>query len=143
MSYTGPLLELKRTNSSTYDELPLPWIAEKSYKSTPNQRLDTSKSSMDLVGILHRQVLQHTRSKVEFELRANTNVGVAQFNSFMSSHYINAGERKFYLRYYDQETDSYKTGNFYMPDPTYSIKNIDYANKVIRYSTIRIAFIEY
>ena len=143
MSYTGPLMEIKKLNSSVYDELPLAWIAEKSYKSTPNQRLDTSKSSMDMTGVLHREVLSHTRSKIEFELRANTNVGIAQFNAFMSEHYTNSAQRRFYLRYYDQETDGYKTGEFYMPDPTYNIKNIDYANKVIRYNTVRIAFIEY
>lgn len=143
MSYSGPLLELKQTTTNTYDVLPLDWISVKSYKPTPNQRLDTSDSVRDLQGHLHRVVLDHKPTKIEFELRPMTNTEVATFNTFMANHYISPKERDFTLRYYNQETDDYVTGHFYMPDPQYNINTIDYGNKVIKYLPTRVAFIEY
>lgn len=143
MSYTGELLELKQPNSDTYDPLPLSWILEKSYKPTPNQRLDTSQSKRDLGGVLHRTTMNHEPSKVEFELTPMTNTQIATFNAFMKAHYVNPGQRMFTLRYYNVEDDGYKTGTFYMPDPAYTIDTIDYGNRIIKYNKTRIAFIEY
>ena len=52
-------------------------------------------------------------------------------------------QRNITLQYYDQETDSYKTGNFYMPDAKYSIHHIDNNTNTVIYNPVHYAFIEY
>ena len=42
--------------------------------------------------------------------------------AMFSTRYTNSGERKLEnLTYYDEESDSYKTGTFYMPDIAFTV----------------------
>ena len=56
--YKGYLLKINGT------ELPGQYIQD--YSSTPNQAQDKD-SYQDLTGELHREILPHTRSKIEFK----------------------------------------------------------------------------
>lgn len=142
MSFTGALIQLKRSNSNTYDNFPSDWIVEKSFKPTPNQRLDTSDSKRDTTGHLHRTVLSYKPSKIEFNLRRMTNVEINAFNTFMKNHFTDPLKREFTMRFYNVETDNYTTGVFYMPDPEYTIRQIDTTKNLIKYEETRIAFIQ-
>jgi len=143
MSFDGTLMQMRRPSGSVYDNFPLGLIVTKSYKSTPNQRLDLSSSKRNLNGVLQRNVIRHMPFKVEFTLRKMTNAELSQFTSFMRSHFTDELQREFYMRYYNDETDSYNTGRFYMPDVQYQKDTVDLQNRVIKYAEARVAFIEY
>lgn len=142
MSFNGYLLKLIAANG-TKTEIPLEYIRYSTYKITPNQRLDLDTGLRDITGVMHRNVVQHMVTKVEFHTPSMNNVQLNWLLTLLRNHWRVAIERDVYLEYYDMETDSYKTGHFYIPDIDYDIRNVDAANNIINYNEVRIAFIEY
>lgn len=139
MAYAGYLIKVGGW------EFPLQHIRYDTYKITPNQRIDLD-STVTTSGYLWRQVLQHTRTKVEFDMPM---MGMAEQQDIMS--HIRAAwtangtyqQRECSVEYYDMETDSYKTMNCYMPDIDWKIRNINNTSPYqINYDETRIAFIE-
>ncbi len=116
--------------------IPLKYMFKSSYKVSINtQDLDSYR---DGNGKLHRNVLPHQANKMEFQTPYMT---VRQFRTLMDNirqEMSDTTERNVELRYYDPESDSYKTGSFYMP----GTMEYEFYNKNI-YMPIRIAFIEY
>lgn len=119
--------------------IPLEYMAYRTYKSSTNvQDLDSYR---DADGVLHRNVLPHIVHKTEFETPILTN---KQFRTLMNKLRENMPTaadklaRNVQLTYYDEETDSYNTGSFYMP----GTMEFTHFNKQI-YEPTRIAFIEY
>ena len=124
------------------DVLPLQYIQYETYKVTPNQRMDI-EAGRDSTGLLHRSVVAHTATKIEFETPYMDSSKVGAMMTLIKSHWTSTKERKITVRYYDPESDSYKTGTFYMPDIEFNIRNIDTVKEIVNYDPIRIAFIEY
>ncbi len=118
-------------------EIPLQFMKLDSYQTSPDQRQDLD-SYRDADGILHRTVLPHTATKVEFETPPLLVNDFRALIDGIKANYTTSLARDCTLTYYDDETDSYKTGHFYMPG-TMSYKVY---NKQI-YNSFRIAFIEY
>ena len=118
-------------------EIPLSFIEEGSYKSAPRQRQDND-SYVDADGYLHRNPMEHTRSKIEFETVYLYEWQMRELVDNITANYIDWIERKVHLTYYDEEYDSYIEGDFYLPG-TWEFKML---NKLI-YDNCRIAFIEY
>ena len=117
--------------------IPLEYIKLESYSSKPDQRQDLD-SYRDADGYLHRTVLPHTATKIEFE---TPYLYMAQFQALIQGikeNLTNTLARDCTLTYYDEETNNYKTGQFYMPG-TMEYKMY---NKNI-YAPSRFAFIEY
>lgn len=140
MAFNGYLLRLI-AQDDTRTEIPIEYIRYQTYKAERNTMdLDPVRN---LDGLLHRNPLPHTAFKVEFELVSMDNVKLQQFLSIIRSHYRNLVAKDVYLEYYETESDSYKTGHFYVPDISMPIRNIDTVNHVINYGQIRVAFIEY
>lgn len=139
MAYSGYLIKL---GGSSGVVLPMEYIALGSYKSNPNQRME-AKATRSVTGVMHRTTVEHTATKIEFETPVITNTQLNALTSMFRNHYINTLERKITINYYDQETDSYKDADCYMPDINYQIDHIDQDRNIIYYNNIRIAFIEY
>ena len=117
--------------------IPMEYIKLESYKSKPDQRQDLD-SYRDADGYLHRNVLPHTATKIEFE---TTYLFMSQFQTLIQGIKRNLTsnlERDCTLTYYDEEINDYKTGHFYMPG---TMEYVMY-NKEI-YAPSRFAFIEY
>ena len=133
MAYQGYLIKVGNT------VFPMKYIRVETYKCTPNQRIDQDSDS-DATGMLHRNVLPHTRSKIEFEtpqmlrgadvLAINTLLGLA-----------GNARRDVTITYWDHESQDYKTGKCYVPDVSYQIMRNTGDDLV--YMPIRYAFIEY
>lgn len=123
-------------------KFPLKYIRYESYKVTPDQNQDLN-STVDTTGNLHRYPLDHTRSKVEFNMPVMTNTDINYIVNQLSSYWNKPSERKVSLRYYDPLTDGYKTGSFYIPDIDFTMMNVDESSGKIMYQETRIAFIEY
>lgn len=116
--------------------IPLTFMKLESYKSAPNQRQDLD-SYRDANGYLHRNVLSHTASKLEFETPYLSMRDMRSLIQNIRANYTNELERACELTYYDEETDTYKTGSFYMPGTV----EYNWFNKEI-YAPSRFAFIE-
>ena len=140
MSFNGYLIKLIST-SNVKTELPIDYIRYQTYKVERNTMdLDPTR---DLTAVLHRNPLSHTASKVEFETPSFNNAQLQTFLSIIRSHYRNPLAKDVYREYYEPESDSYKTGHFYVPDISFTIRNIDTSKNVVNYGQTRIAFIEY
>ena len=137
MAFSGYLIKL---GGSSGDILPMKSIAAESYSATPDQRLE-SKAARAATGKLYRSTCDHKATKIEIETIPMTNKDLTGLMSLIASHFSDANQRKINLQYYDNETDNYNTGTFYMPDIQYKILRVD--GNTIYYDNIRLAFIEY
>lgn len=117
--------------------IPLDLMRYGTYKSAPAQRQDNG-AYVDGDGYLHRGVMPHTRSKMEFELIYETIEDMEGFWANITRNYIDGPERKVHCEYYEQEYGNYVEGDFYLP------ASLEWAmlNKVY-YDNMRVAFIEY
>lgn len=117
--------------------IPLSYMKLESYSSKPDQRQDLD-SYRDANGYLHRTVLPHTATKIEFETPYMRMTDFQKLLQGIRSNYTNSLERRCSITYYDDETDSYKTGTFYLPGTMeYKMYNAEI------YAPSRFAFIEY
>lgn len=139
MAYSGYLIKL---GGSAGTVLPMEYIGIESYKSTPNQRME-SKATRSVTGLLHRTTVEHKATKIEFNTPVITNHQLAALNNLFATHFTNQLERKLTINYYDQETDTYRDAECYMPDVNYDILRIDQDTNTVYYNSIRYAFIEY
>ena len=139
MAYSGYLIKLK---GGTAENLPMKYIGIESYSCTPNQRMESS-ANRATTGLLHRQTVSHKATKIEFETPHMTNKEVAALNTLLALHMTDALQRNITIEYYDEESDTYKEANCYMPDIQYKIDHVDNTNNIIYYKPIRYAFIEY
>lgn len=128
MAFQGYLLKING------QILPNKFIALSSYKSTPNQRLDKD-SYQDADGLLHRNIMPHQRTKIEFNtIRLHLSQKI-EFQAYFSER------DKMTIEYWNDETNSYAIGDFYVPDITFEIYRIQ--GNDIEYNNTRIALIEY
>lgn len=140
MAFAGYLIKLIST-SNVKTELPISYIRYSTYKVERNTMdLDPTRS---LDAVLHRNPLPHVAVKCEFETISMTNTELQTFLAIIRNHYRSSLAKDVYMEFYEPESDSYKTGHFYVPDISFSIRNIDTNNNVINYNQVRIAFIEY
>lgn len=123
-------------------EIPLRFMRAETYSVTPDQRMEWS-AERDVSGLLHRETVQNTPPKIEFETPLMTNSDIATLNGIIQAGFTNVLARKLTIRFYDPEKDEYWDWECYMPDVKYEIRNVDAANKIINYEQIRFAFIGY
>ena len=142
MAFDGTLVQLKKAGTSTYMNFPLRYIKTESYKVTPDQRMESS-ASRSATGLLKRTTCSHTASKVDFTTITLTNSEVKEINKLLTDAYTDSQQRKLELKYYNPSTDTYKTGEFYVPDIDFDIIRVEVDDRIIHYDGIRIAFIEY
>lgn len=116
---------------------PMNKIRLETYKIAPDQRQEFD-SYVDGNGELQRpNVVAHTRTKIEFE---TVYMAHAELRTILANIWNNLTDTlklEATVEYYDIETDSYKSGTFYMP----GTREYTYYNKAIMNQT-RFAFIE-
>lgn len=136
MAFNGSLISLGGNN------FPLKYVFKESYKVTPNRRQDLDPYR-DANGNLHRNVLSHTATTITFQTKPMWNTDFEAMMSFIRNRYTNVAEKKLSITYYSPDTDSYKTGNFYMPDMEFNMNMVDTYNNRILYNSMTLEFIEY
>lgn len=134
MAFNGSLLTFGGTN------VPLKYIKADSYAVTPNRRQDLDPYR-DANGELHRNTLSHTATTIKFETKAMWNNDFATFMSLIRNSYSDDLEKKVSVTYYCPDLDSYKTGDFYVPDVEYSIYMVK-GTKIL-YNPVTVELIEY
>ena len=136
MAFNGQLLYL---GGSAF---PLKYVYKESYKITPQARLDLDPFR-NTEGWLMRNVLEHTASKISFQVKPMWNSDHAAMWAFIRSKYSNAHERKVRLHYYCPDLDDYDDGDFYIPDFTPQMDLVDTARQKILFLSYELQFIEY
>jgi hypothetical protein len=128
MAFAGYLLKV---NSTIF---PHKYIKIETYKITPNQTQDDN-SYEDGDGLLHRDVLPHKRSKLEFVTpqihEADNRIIQALFPDTLTVS----------IELWNPRKGIYETATCYTPDTTFEIYKT--TDTDIIYNPLRIAFIEY
>lgn len=128
MAFSGYLIKVGST------QIPMKYIAAQSYKSIPNRQQDLD-SYRDADGILRRNILPHKVTTIEF------NTPYLHLTDKIALQAIIPSRTKQTITYWNEETNTYATGDFYIPDVEYGIYRID-GNDII-YMPILYQFIEY
>lgn len=139
MAFNGYLIKIGGANGTV---LPMKYIKLEGYAITPNQRMET-EAKRAVTGLLHRSTVEHTATKIEFNTPIMTNLDVDAMMTLFRNAWTNVIERKLTIQYYDEETNSYKEAEVYMPDIKFEIDHIESNANIIVYKEIRVAFIEY
>lgn len=139
---TDYLVSVQKSDGSGWIKIPTDLIEYESYKANPHQMIDLDSYRSE-TGTLKRNVLDHSSTKLEFNLRRSTDDAFRQFWTILNRAFTSKKAHKLKVRYYDPYTDSYQTAVCYVPDVELTIRNVDFTNKTINYEPIRIAFIEY
>lgn len=124
--FQGHLLKINGTI------LPMKFI--QTYKITPDQQQDKN-SYQDITGKLHREVLPHTRSKIEFTTPHLWKSAKEELQSFFSDR------TEVPVTYWNDEKREYVSGIFYIPDIEFQVYRI--VGNDMEYFPIRVALIEY
>lgn len=127
--FQGYLLKIKGR------ELPNKYL--QTYKVTPDQQQDKD-SYQDITGELHREILPHTRSKIDF---TTPYLWMADKIALQSYFPDRKAEPKVSVEYWNDERNEYVAGVFYVPDVEFRVYRI--VEKDMEYFPIRIALIEY
>lgn len=134
MAYNGYLIAIGNTTLS------FNYIQYGTYHCTPNQRLDLD-SFRDTSGVLHRNVLNHTATKITFQtVEMNETSKVALMDAINVS-FINELERKLNITYYSPDLSIYKNATVYVPDIDFELDRDD--GGMLWYKPFTITFIEY
>lgn len=110
------------------------------YSSVPNQRMEAD-AERDQNGTLQRSTLSATKTNITFSTHILSLEEKTAFQNIYNSAITNKLQRKCTVTYWDDETNTYKTGLFYIPDITYSVMDADSTD--ITYNPITVELIEY
>lgn len=110
------------------------------YSSTPDKRLETD-AERDSTGYLHRSTLPDGKTSLVFSTHIMELDDKINMQQIFRSGLLNATQRKYQITYWNDEINSYDTGEFYMPDVKYQVMDAD--ETTIRYNPITIELIEY
>lgn len=124
-------------------EFPVKYLAVDDCDSTPDQRTEID-SYRDADNLLHRETSPNHKTKLEYntidDLTLEDKIIIQEI---MKSGLLDAVQRKYQVTYWNDESNEYETGEFYVPDITFRQKRVDRVKKTIIYGSIRIALIEY
>lgn len=136
-SYNGYLLKIGGRT------IPNKYIQYDSYTIQPNQRQDLDPYR-DLDGVLHRNVVRNMPSVIKFNTKPMFEEDMQAFMGIINGGFSNRDERKGSIQYYDFETFSYKTGDFYMAQPEFTIHYIwELRKRRMLFDAMAIEFIGY
>ena len=122
-------------------EFPNNYLDFDNQASTPNQRTE-AEAYVDANNELHRITLPKYRTKIEYNTIDNLSLAdKIAIQNVLSQGLINFVQRKYLVTYWNDETNSYETSNFYIPDTTFQIKKITADN--IIYRSFKLTLIEY
>lgn len=134
MAFEGYLLKFGN------HKLPHKYIQLSSYDTTPNQRTELS-ATRDNNNYLHRVTSPNHKTTIRFTTLPLNLAEKSEIQEVMKKGLLNETERKYTVTYWNDETNTYKTGEFYMPDVNYQIRKID--GNSIDYNPISFELIEY
>lgn len=140
MAFSGYLLA-KIVGSNTVP-FPSQYIKYESWSSNPDQREEIKAYRDDNTRNLTRVTAPGRKSVFSFSTRDGLHLSEKQeIQQFFYDAEIDHDQRKVYLIFWNDETNSYDTGYFYRPNMEFVIKKITETD--IIYKELKLEFIEY
>lgn len=124
-------------------ELPNSYLVWEGSTSTPKQREEISACRDDFSRDLYRITADGMKTKQTFKFRSLTDTELKALQNVMKNSLVSEKERKYSITYWDDESLQYESGDFYIPDITYTRKWIDEKKNVLYYSEFEMSIIEY
>ena len=128
--------------TATGQIFPNEYIAWESYESEPNHREEIKAYRDDNTRNLTRVTAEGTKTSLAFTTRENLHlndkIAIQEFFTYAETNHL---ERKINLEYWNDESNDYKTADFYRPDIRFQIKKI--TDDDIIYKEIKIDLVEY
>lgn len=125
--------------------LPNSFLLADGWESTPNQRIEID-AYRDANVYLHRETSSHYKTKIKLNFREMTLMERIALNNVIGLATLSINEqkqRKVSLTYWNDETLTYDSGEFYITDTTYSHHRIDEKAKEIEYNPFTLELIQY
>lgn len=136
--FRGFLLRGDKTNTL----FPHQYINLESWNATPKQREEIKAYRDDNTRDLTRITAIGRKSKFTFNTRPNLHLADREaIKKWLDDNISDADQRKIRVTYWDDENCKYDGGEFYIPDITYTIKQI--SKDDIIYNEMKFTFIEY
>lgn len=133
---------IKFIKGNTTWEFPLGWMQINTADFAPYKVMDLDPY-YDSTGLLHRNVVEHTSADLKFSLPPMPMSKKNEVMRKIRSMYTNVKKRDCTLEYYNDETDSYDTADYYMVEPHFRPKERNASTGEILYDSIDLEFIKY
>ncbi len=143
-NFEGYLFKKTVTQGTSTIDVPFPnrYIALDTWSSTPNQREEIKAYRDDNTRDLTRVTAQGKKSKFSFKTRKKLHLNEKkEIQQFFTSSEVDANQRKIQLTFWNDESNSYKTGYFYRPNMEFKIYKI--TDDDIIYDEMSFELIEY
>ncbi len=125
--------------------LPNSFLLADGWESTPNQRLELD-AYRDAFAYLHRETADNFKTTMTLNIREMTLSERIAFDNVIGLATLPASDkkqRKVAVTYWNDETLTYSSGEFYITDTTYSIHHVDDENKELEYNSFSLTLTEY
>lgn len=141
-NWEGYLLKARKNDQDEWSTFPLKYVNEASWKTKPNQREEIKAYRDENNRNLTRVTASGKKSAITFETRGNLHLAdKIKIQKFFTTNELDATQRKVHLKYWNDEANDYKEGNFYRTDIEFTIKKI--TDTDIIYEPISIELVEY
>lgn len=125
--------------------LPNSFLVADGWESTPNQRMEID-AYRDANVLLHRETAANYKTKIKLNIRELTlaeRVALDNVIGLATLPATDARQRRVSVTYWNDESLSYVSGIFYIPDLTYVIHRVDEETNDIEYQPFSLTLIEY
>ena len=126
-------------------QLPNSFLLADGWEGTPNQRIEVD-AYRDANMFLHRETSSNYKTKLKLNIREMNLAERMALNNVIGLATLSITEqkqRKVFITYWNDETLTYESGEFYMPDSTYVIHNVDEEKLDIEYNPFTISLVQY
>lgn len=126
-------------------QLPNSFLVADGWESTPNQRMELD-AYRDANVLLHRETAANYKTKIKLNIRELTLAERVALDNVIGLALLpatDARQRRVSVTYWNDESLSYVSGIFYIPDLTYVIHRVDEENNDIEYQPFSLTLIEY
>jgi len=140
--WKGYLIQARKTKDDPWETFPMKYINETSYKTAPNQREEIKAYRNENTRDLTRVTAAGKKTEIAFETRENLHLkDKIKIQKFFTDNENNKSQRRITLRYWNEEDNEYKIGDFYRIDITFTIKKV--SDTDIIYDKVAVDLIEY
>lgn len=123
---------------------PNEYLAIDKCKSIPDTRAEIEAYRDDYTQNLTRVTAPGKKTKEEYYTKEDLTLEEKiVIQNIMKAGLIDELQRKYHVSFWNDETNSYQETDIYIPDITYTRKQIDRKNNTIIYASIKIATVEY
>jgi len=123
---------------------PNEYLAIDKCKSIPDTRAEIEAYRDDYTQNLTRVTAPGKKTKEEYYTKEDLTLEEKiVIQNIMKAGLIDELQRKYHVTFWNDETNSYQETDIYIPDITYTRKQVDRKNNTIIYASIKIATVEY